>query len=48
MDYFENEIREIIMLMNDKRYDGFTREGMIKKLQKIRDLIDRELKNNES
>lgn len=43
LDYFENEVREIIMMMRDKRHDGFIREGMIKKLQRIRDLIDREL-----
>lgn len=43
VDYFENEIREIIMLMNDHRYDGYMREGLRKRLERIRDLINKEL-----
>lgn len=43
LDYFENEVREIIMMARDKRHDGYIREGMLKKLRHIRDLINMEL-----
>lgn len=42
-DHIENEIREIIIMMNDQRFDGYMREGLRKRLEKIRDLINKEL-----
>lgn len=44
LDYFENEIREIILMAKDQRHDGYMREGLKKKLERIRDLISEELK----
>lgn len=45
LDYFENEVREIVLLAKDQRHDGYMREGLKKKLERIRDLINEELKN---
>lgn len=42
-DHIENEIREIVIMMHDNRYDGYMREGLRKRLERIRDLINREL-----
>ena len=44
MDYFENEIRQIIIMMKDARFDGYMQKGLRDKLRRIRDLIDKELK----
>lgn len=44
LDYFENEIREILLMAKDHRHDGYVREGLKKKLERIRDLITEELK----
>ena len=44
LDYFENEIRQIILMAKDQRYDGYMRDGLKKKLEHIRDLINEELK----
>ena len=42
-DHIENEIREIVIMMRDQRFDGYMREGLRKRLERIRDLINREL-----
>lgn len=42
-DHIENEIREIVIMMKDQRFDGYMREGLRKRLEKIRDLINKEL-----
>lgn len=42
-DHIENEIRQIVIMMNDQRFDGYLREGLRKRLEKIRDLINKEL-----
>lgn len=47
-DYFENEVRQIIVMLRDHRHDGYIKDGMVKKLKRIRDLIDKELKDYES
>jgi hypothetical protein len=44
LDHFENEIREILLMARDHRHDGYVREGLKKKLERIRDLISEELK----
>lgn len=43
-DYLENEIRQIIIMMKDNRFDGYMQKGLRDKLRRIRDLIDKELK----
>jgi hypothetical protein len=43
-DYLENEVREIILLIKDERHDGYMRDGLKKKLERLRDLINEELK----
>jgi hypothetical protein len=46
-DYLENEVRELILMLNDQRHDGFVHEGLYKRLKRIRDLLDEEIKKYE-
>ena len=46
-DYLENEIRELIIILNDQRHDGFVHEALYKRLKRIRDVIDKEIKKYE-
>jgi hypothetical protein len=47
VDYFENELRQLILMAADNRYDGYMREGLYNRLRKIRDLLDEEIKKYE-